>query len=306
MDTKQLYKTAQIEPALKDPDVAHLAVNYNKVMSMNKVPGLEVNVDEKKEGINLSMNVLEGAVIYKPVHLCFGMLPESGIQRIILNINVQKNAKIPILAHCIFPNALRVKHIMDAKIHIDKEAQYTYLERHIHGIYGGVEVYPKARVTLEEAARFKTDFELVKGRVGQIDIDYETVGGKGSVMEMTAKISGSGDDRIGIKEVGYLTGERARGVLTSRVALRDNAKAGVYNKLVATAAYSRGHVDCKEIVQDRAKASATPIVEVNHPRAHVTHEAAIGSVDVKQLQTLMSRGLKEEEAVGLIIEGLLS
>ena len=43
-----------------------------------------------------------------------------------------------------------------------------------------------------------------------------------------------------------------------------------------------------------------------HPKAHVTHEAAIGSVDSKQLQTLMARGLSEDEAVDLIIQGLLS
>jgi hypothetical protein len=46
-------------------------------------------------------------------------------------------------------------------------------------------------------------------------------------------------------------------------------------------------------------------VEVTHPLAHVTHEAAIGSVDSKQLQTLMSRGLDEDAATDLIIEGLL-
>jgi hypothetical protein len=38
----------------------------------------------------------------------------------------------------------------------------------------------------------------------------------------------------------------------------------------------------------------------------VTHEAAIGSVDSRQLQTLMSRGLDEDKAVDLIIDGLLS
>ena len=65
-------------------------------------------------------------------------------------------------------------------------------------------------------------------------------------------------------------------------------------------------MDCKEIVQDRAVAKAVPVVEVSHPLAHITHEAAIGSVDSKQLQTLMSRGLTEDEATDLIIEGLLS
>jgi Fe-S cluster assembly scaffold protein SufB len=65
-------------------------------------------------------------------------------------------------------------------------------------------------------------------------------------------------------------------------------------------------VDCKEIVQDEGVARATPIVSVEHPLAHVTHEAAIGSVDSRQLQTLMARGMDEEEAVDLIINGLLS
>lgn len=38
-------------------------------------------------------------------------------------------------------------------------------------------------------------------------------------------------------------------------------------------------MDCVEIVQGRARASAIPIVKVFHPEAKVTHEAAIGSVD---------------------------
>ncbi|MFO7946808.1 MAG: SufD family Fe-S cluster assembly protein, partial [Armatimonadota bacterium] len=67
-----------------------------------------------------------------------------------------------------------------------------------------------------------------------------------------------------------------------------------------------GHVDCREIIQDNGVARAVPIVEVRHPQAHVTHEAAIGSVDSKQLQTLLSRGLSEDEAEDLIIQGLLS
>jgi Fe-S cluster assembly scaffold protein SufB len=123
---------------------------------------------------------------------------------------------------------------------------------------------------------------------------------------MNARINGKGDDIITIRETGNLLGEYSRGVLTSRVAVRDNAKAEVYNKIKASAAYARGHVDCKEIIQDNGIAKATPIVEVNNPKAHVTHEASIGSVDSKQLQTLMSRGLSEEEAVELIIQGLLS
>jgi len=124
-------------------------------------------------------------------------------------------------------------------------------------------------------------------------------------MELTARVSGRGTDEIKLNESGRLIGEAARGVLTSYIAVREDARAEVRNTLTATAPYARGHVDCKEIVQDRAVATAVPVVEVLNPKAHVTHEAAIGSVDSKQLQTLMSRGLTEEKAVDLIIQGLL-
>ncbi|MBD3309384.1 SufBD protein, partial [candidate division KSB3 bacterium] len=171
---------------------------------------------------------------------------------------------------------------------------------------GGVKVYPTAKVELQRGAKFNTEFELLKGRVGEIHVDYTTICQARSVMEMTARINGSGEDLIEIKEAGHLAGEGARGVLTSRIAVSDYARAEVYNDLKASAPYTRGHVDCKEIIQGHGVARAIPVVEVGHPKAHVTHEAAIGSVDNKQLETLMARGLSEDDAVNLIIQGLLS
>ena len=69
---------------------------------------------------------------------------------------------------------------------------------------------------------------------------------------------------------------------------------------------ARDHVDCMEIVRDQAVVSAIPEVKVSHPQAKVTHEAAIGSVDSKQLETLMAHGLDPESAVDLIIRGMLT
>ncbi len=95
-------------------------------------------------------------------------------------------------------------------------------------------------------------------------------------------------------------------MLTSKIAVRDEASAEIYNRITAEAPYARGHVDCKEIVKDNGTATAIPVVDVRNSLAHVTHEAAVGSVDKKQLETLMARGLDEDEASELIIQGLLS
>ena len=195
---------------------------------------------------------------------------------------------------------------MEAVITIGEGASYSYFERHIHGASGGITVIPHAKIHLLKGAKFRSEFELLKGRAGSIDIDYETTCEARSVLEMIARINAKEDDHITIRETGHLTGDYSRGVLTSRVAVRDQAKADVYNKLTASGSYARGHVDCTEIIQDNGRVSATPIVEVSNPKAHITHEASLGSVDSKQLQTLMARGLTENEATDLIIQGLLS
>jgi len=305
--TKDLSEAAGLDHSKVDkPDIARLFIHHHKVVGSNLVPGLEIKTKEQKNGIKIDMKLRKGTIVEKPVQMCFGMIPKDGVQHIIMNIELKDNSKIDVIAHCTFPNAVNVKHIMDAKITVGKKASYSYFERHIHGEDGGVKVYPNAKINLLEHSKFKTEFELLKGRVGLIDIDYEVDCKKYAVLEMMARINGKKDDEIKIKETGHLNGEHSRGVLTSRVAARDKTKAEVYSKLTASAPYARGHVDCKEIVQDNGVVSAVPIVEVNNPKAHITHEASLGSVDSKQLQTLMARGLTEDEATDLIIKGLLS
>lgn len=294
------------EACVTAPSVAHVEIHGNRVLGLHLVEGLEVEADETDEGISARIRVGPGRAIEMPVRICFGLLPERGAQRIKMDVDIGGGGRVAVLASCTFPNAVDILHVMDADIRVGEGAQYVYLERHVHGREGGVTIVPHARVTLEEGALFRTDFELIRGLVGDIDIDYRAVCGPRSVLEMAARVSGAGNDRIKIREEAKLEGEGARGVLTTSVAVREQARAEIFNTLLATAPYARGHVDCKEIIQGEAQARAVPIVEVRHPKAHVTHEAAIGSVDSKQLETLMAHGLTEDEATELIIEGLLS
>ncbi len=302
---KKMYESIG-ESHKHGPDVAHVEIHHNQVLGLHLVDGLHIETKELKHGIKAEIVVEKNKKIEKPVKICFGMIPEKGIQEIIIHTTIQDNAKVGIIASCTFPFAKDILHTMDAVLTIGKNAEYAYIERHVHGPQGGVKVIPKARVHLKEGARFRTDFELIKGMVGKIDIDYEAVCEAKSILEMTARVHGKGNDVIKINEKASLVGNDARGVLKTNIAVREQAQAFIKNTLIAKAAGARGHVDCKEIVQDQGLAKAIPVVEVQHPKAHVTHEAAIGSVDSKQLETLMARGLNEDDATDLIIEGLLS
>jgi Fe-S cluster assembly scaffold protein SufB len=102
-----------------------------------------------------------------------------------------------------------------------------------------------------------------------------------------------------------LNGERARGLTRTRVAVRDSAVSQVYTSMEGNAPGARGHMDCTEIVRGQAQAHNEPLVVVRDDQAQVTHEAAIGAVNRKELESLLARGLDEDEAVDLIIRGMI-
>ncbi|HNP92861.1 MAG TPA: SufD family Fe-S cluster assembly protein [Rectinema sp.] len=288
------------------PDVAHIEIHGNEVLNRNLVDGLIVESQSLEDGVSVKIRVKRGVTIENPVYFCFGLIPENGVQRIFINTLIEEGACAQFIANCTFPNAINIQHLMNAEIELEKGASLSYFERHVHGPNGGVQIVPVTKVRLSEGARFSTEFELIKGAAGVIDLDYAAEVGKDATVDMKTRIFGRLEDSIRIKESANLLGESSTGVLTSHIAIKDKASAIIENEIIADAPYARGHVDCKEIVQDGARARAIPIVQVNNHLAHVTHEAAIGSVDSKQLETLLSRGLTEDEATDLIIEGLLS
>jgi hypothetical protein len=166
-------------------------------------------------------------------------------------------------------------------------------------------VVPKLSVKVGRNGRYFTDFTLITGRVGKLAIDYTVEVAENAVAELTARVFGHARDDIHIRDKVLLTGKNARGLIKTRVAIEDDARAEVTGITEGNAAGARGHVDCMEIVKDRAVARAVPIIQVNDPGAKVTHEAAIGSVDKRQMETLMAHGLLPEEAVDIIVKGML-
>jgi len=292
--------------ALLNKDVAKLVVHENRVLSADGVPGVRLRYEPKENGIMAELLVEEGIKVKHPVHLCFGILPEEGLQEIELQVEVGSGAEVRVIAHCIFPNAVHIIHKMDAVITIGDNASFNYGETHYHGDFGGIEVIPKAKITLGEKALYENTFSLVEGCVGKLDFDYEVFSGARSVTELIAKVYGKKDDIIKIAERVNLDADGARSLIKTRVVLTDRATAEVIGETYGNAPYARGHVDCIELVNgQQAVAKAIPIVVVTNEKAKVTHEAAIGSIDRRQIETLMARGLDENEAVDVIVRGIL-
>ncbi|MDP8214367.1 MAG: SufD family Fe-S cluster assembly protein [Candidatus Euphemobacter frigidus] len=302
------YKEAGGDPGVfKNVQCASLVVNKNRVLGKRKIKGIKIfRAEELPRGVRIKLVTQRGYKIENPVYLCFGILPQRGTQEIYVDLNVSDGSSLTLIAHCTFPNAIKIKHIMNAEFRVGKGASLGYHETHYHGQKGGAEVLPRGRIYIEEGGRLETSFTLIKGKVGKLRIDYEARAKKKAIAELIARVYGKGDDDIRIREKAILDGPYAKSLIKTRVAVKNRAKTMAIGITEGNAPFCRGHVDCIEIVQGKAQAKALPIVQVNNDKARVTHEAAIGRIDQKQLETVMARGISQEEAIDVVVKGMLT
>lgn len=302
----EAYRQAGIDPeTIMQANIATLVISGNQVLMAHDIEGLRFEAEELPEGVRARIRVDPGVTIERLVHLCFGLLPAEGRQEIIADYDIGAGAKVAFLAHCTFPNAVAVEHVMDATIRVGAGATMKYSESHFHGMGGGVEVLPRAKVSVAEGGRFITTFSLTRGRAGRLEIDYDVDVAERGLAELTTKVYGHGADDVVVRETVRLNGAAARGLTKTRVAVREQARSRIHTAMEGNAPGAVGHMDCTEIVRDGAEAENVPVVVVRDDEARVTHEAAIGTVNKKELETLMSRGLDEDEAVDVIIRGML-
>ncbi|EHP86256.1 SufB/SufD family protein [Methanotorris formicicus] len=282
-----------------------MIVKENKILGVKAAEGIVLDGKVVDGRIVAKVIVKEGYKFETPMHMCFGVTEEVADQIIDVEIILEDNSEITLMSHCSFPKAKNVKHIMDGKITIGKNAKFVYKEIHFHGETGGILVKPTVRATVKEGGVYISELTLTKGRIGFLEIDTDVVVEKNGVVDITTKTYAVEDDKVIINETVKLNGKEGRCIIKSRGAAKDNSEVTLKLKIEGNAPYCKGHIDCAEVIKGDATVESIPIVVVRDDRARITHEAAIGSVDKKQVETLMAKGLDEDEAIEIIVKGMI-
>lgn len=74
--------------ALRSGRVAALVVSANRVLGAITVPGVAINAEPLPDGVQAQIVVAPGVRLECPVHLCFGMIAETGVQRIVADYEI--------------------------------------------------------------------------------------------------------------------------------------------------------------------------------------------------------------------------
>lgn len=101
-------------------------------------------------------------------------------------------------------------------------------------------------------------------------------------------------------------GPRTRSTIVSKgisAGRSDNTYRGLV-KMMPKAAGARNHTQCDSLlIGNHCGAHTTPYIESRNPTARVEHEATTSRIAEDQLFYCRSRGLSEEDAVGMIVNG---
>jgi hypothetical protein len=89
-------------------NIATLVVSANQALMAHEIAGIHFEVEAQARGVRARIVVDPGVTIERLVHLCFGLLPAEGRQEIIATYELGAGAKVAFLAHCTFPNAIKV------------------------------------------------------------------------------------------------------------------------------------------------------------------------------------------------------
>ncbi len=166
-------------------------------------------------------------------------------------------------------------------------------------------------VTKRGRADAEARIEWIDGNIGsKLTMKYPAVylmGPKASGEVLSVAYAGAGQHQdAGAKMV------HAAPETTSQIVSKSISKDGgatTYRGLVRVeegAHNVRSHVRCDALILDADSISNTrPYMEIGEKDAQIGHEATVSKVGEDQLFYLMSRGLSEEQAMGMIVNGFI-
>jgi Fe-S cluster assembly protein SufB len=181
--------------------------------------------------------------------------------------------------------------------------RYTTIQNWANNIFNLV---TKRAVAYEEAS-----MEWVDGNIGsKLTMKYPSVylmGRKARGEVLSVAYAGKGQHQdAGAKMIHNAPETTSR--ITNKSVSKDGGKT-TYRGLakVAPGAYgAKINVNCDALILDERSASDTiPFIEIEEEHCTLAHEATVGRIGEEQLFYLMSRGLKEADAMSMIVLGFM-
>ncbi|WP_019176667.1 SufB/SufD family protein [Methanomassiliicoccus luminyensis] len=250
------------------------------------------------------IHALPGKKVKLPVQTCLMVGHNQTAQTVHNIIVVEEGASLEVVSGCTTRKGVEAAiHLGISEFYVKKGGSLTFTM--IHNWADQVGVRPRTGVIVEEGGSYVNNYVVLKP-VKSIQM-YPTANlvGKGSVARFNTIAVAHPGSVLDLGSKAVLAGQGSRAEIIARSITTGGT---VYNRgtLVGEAPDIKAHLECRGLILGKNGVNvAIPELDARVPDVEMTHEASLGKIARDQVDYIMSRGLTEDEAVGMIVRGFL-
>ncbi|MFO7838572.1 MAG: SufD family Fe-S cluster assembly protein [Desulfosalsimonadaceae bacterium] len=245
-----------------------------------------------------------GAKIARPVQACLYMSEEDSTQNVHNVIIAEAGSEMHVITGCATASHVSSGlHLGISEFYVKKGATLHFTMIHDWGEQ--VNVRPRSAVYVEEGGVIVNNFISLRP-LGTLEMNpLAILDGKGAVARFNSILAATRDTYLDVGSRVVLNQPQTRAEVISR-AISAGGTIIARGEMIGKVAGCRGHLECKGLILSDGLMHAIPELQGYVPGVDMSHEAAVGKIDQREIEYLMARGLDEDEAVSTIVRGFLN
>ena len=246
----------------------------------------------------------QGVRVQQPVQACLYIAKEGFSQNVHNVVIAEEGSDLQVITGCATsPHLVSGLHVGVSEFYVKKGAQLHFTMIHDWGEQ--VNVRPRTFVHVEAGGVFVSNYISLKP-VGSLQMNPTThLAGEGAVARFNSVLVAGRGCSLDVGSRVILDAPGTRAEIISR-AIAAGGTILARGELIGKAKGIKAHLECKGLILKEGLMHAIPELRGFVPGVEMSHEAAVGKIDQREIEYLMARGIDEEEAVSTIVRGFLN
>jgi Fe-S cluster assembly scaffold protein SufB len=239
-----------------------------------------------------------------PVQACLYIAKEGFSQNVHNVVIAEEGSQLQVITGCATsPHLVSGLHVGVSEFYVKKGAQLHFTMIHDWGEQ--VNVRPRTYVHVEAGGVFVSNYISLKP-VGSLQMNPTThLAGEGAVARFNSVLVAGPGSNLDVGSRVILDAPGTRAEIISR-AIAAGGQIIARGELIGKATGIKAHLECKGLILKEGLMHAIPELRGYLPGVEMSHEAAVGKIDQREIEYLMARGIDEDEAVSTIVRGFLN
>jgi len=247
---------------------------------------------------------LPGVKVLHPVQSCLYIAKERFSQNVHNIVIAEEGSELHVITGCATaPHLMSGLHVGVSEFYVKKNAKLFFTMIHDWG--EKVNVRPRSNIQVEEGGVVVSNYISLRP-VGSLQMFPTTsLNGKNAVARFNSVLVAAQGSHLDVGSRVILKAPGTRAEIISR-GITSGGTIIARGDLIGEVAGIKAHLECKGLILNNGLMHAIPELRGYVPGVEMSHEAAVGKIDQREIEYLMARGLDEDEAVSTIVRGFLN